>query len=100
MARRRAGLRVRATKRIEVIPHLLQLNLNVPAFLRALADGPGGRLVRDAVSWTYGWLRHASVNTRTGRGTVNTPGLGSVSAPVGSSQAERRRKRASRGGAR
>ena len=93
---KRAGVRVRATQRIKVIPHVLQLNINWPALIRAVADGPGGRLVRDAVSWTYGWLRHASVNTRTGRGSINTPGLGSVSMPVHASQAERRRKRASR----
>lgn len=96
MTRRRAGVRVRAIKRIRVIPHVLQANINVPAFLRALADGPGGQKVRDAISWTYGWLGHASVNSRTGRGTVNTPGLGSVSAPVHASQGERQRKRAGR----
>lgn len=95
MARQRQRWAYRGTKRITVIPHFLRANVNVPAFWRAVLDGPGGQKVRDAVSWTYGLLGVASVNSRTGRGSINTPGVGSVQGPVHASQAERRRKRSS-----
>lgn len=98
--KRDGGWNFRATKRISIIPHVLRANVNIAAGLRAIGDGPGGEKLRDAVSWTWGWLGHASVNSRSGRATVNTPGPGSISRQVHPSQRQRRASRRDRGQAR
>ena len=89
MARRRAGLRFHGTKRKQVAPWV-KVNYNPVVLLvrlfQAIADGPGGKTLRDAwarsVSWTIG-PNGAHWNSRTDRVTADTPGFGSVSYPAG-----------------